>query len=149
MGFNEGVMSGRAAVGPSMGLALAIALLGAACSSGGGGPKAGEVIVIDGRTIESHGTTDISGQTAEDLRVENFYFEPTVLSGSGGQTIALTIQNDTDTLHNFSVAEQQVSQDVPQGQSVKVTVSLPASGVLVFFCKYHRASGMVGELKAG
>ena len=37
----------------------------------------------------------------------------------------------------------------PPGQDVKVTVTLPADGALVFFCKYHRRRGMLGEVRAG
>jgi len=29
---------------------------------------------------------------------------------------------------------------------VDVTVTFPQSGSLEFFCKYHKSSGMVGEL---
>ena len=76
-------------------------------------------------------------------------FDPTVLSGSGGQTLTISLDNSTSSLHNFSLPQQQLDQDVPPGQSVKVTVTLPASGELVFFCKYHHARGMLGALEAG
>jgi plastocyanin len=42
--------------------------------------------------------------------------------------------------------EQSVDQDTQAGKNATVTVTFPQSGVLEFFCKYHRSSGMAGEL---
>jgi plastocyanin len=129
--------------------AVAFLVLATACSTGSAAPKEGERVELDGQSVVNHGTIDVGGQTAEDVQAQNNYFDPTVLTGSGGETITLSIDNSTDTLHNFSLQEQQIDQDVPPGQSVKVTVTFPANGRLVFFCKYHRARGMLGELLAG
>ena len=130
-------------------LAGATAVWLVACSVGTNAPRSGTQIVLEGQRIQDHGTIDVSGQTAEDVHAEDFFFSPTVLSGSGGQTITISIDNTTSTVHNFSLPLQQIDQDVPPGQSVKVTVTFPANGQSVFFCKYHRARGMLGELFAG
>ena len=127
---------------------LAVSLL-TACSTGTEAPKEGARIVLGGQRVVDHGTIDVGGQTAEDVHAQNYFFDPTVLTGSGGQTITLSIDNSTSALHNFSLQEQQIDQDVPAGQSVTVTVQFPANGHLVFFCKYHRSRGMLGELLAG
>jgi plastocyanin len=122
----------------------------AACSTGGSAQsQAGDRIELGGQQIVSHGETDIGGQTAEDVEVADFFFSPTVLRGSGGQTITLSIHNSTSTLHNFTLVQEQIDQEVPPGQTVKVTATLPVSGGLVFFCKYHRGRGMLGALEAG
>ena len=130
-------------------VAAATAVWLAACSAGTNAPRAGSRIVLDGQQVVDHGTIDVGGQTAEDVHVQDYYFSPTVLSGSGGQTITISVDNGTSTVHNFSLPEQQVDQDVAPGQSVNVTVTFPANGQLVFFCKYHRSRGMLGELFAG
>jgi len=91
----------------------------------------------------------VGSQTIEDVHTHDFYFDPTILSGSGGQTLTISLDNSTSSLHNFSLPQQQLDQDVPPGQTVRVTVTLPASGELVFFCKYHHARGMLGALEAG
>ena len=127
---------------------LCLVVLGA-CSAGSNAPKAGTRIGLGGQTVVNHGTIDVGGQTAADVRVSDYYFDPTVLSGSGGQSVTITIANGTRNVHNFSLPLQQIDQDVGPGQSVKVTVTFPANGQLVFFCKYHRARGMLGELFAG
>ena len=140
-GFNSGVR--RVWV-----LAL-LAVLANACSTSSNAPKTGSTIVLDGHRIVDHGTIDVGGQTIEDVHVRNYFFEPTVFTGSGGQSITLSIDNGTTTLHNFSLPLQRIDQDVPPGQSVQVSVTLPADGELVFFCKYHRRLGMLGEVRAG
>ena len=105
--------------------------------------------MLDGVRVTNHGTDDVGGQTAEDVRVGSYFFDPTVITGSGGQSITLSIDNPTSTLHNLSLSQQQIDQEVPPHRNVMVTVTFPANGRLVFFCKYHRSLGMLGELLAG
>jgi plastocyanin len=81
----------------------------------------------------------------------DFYFEPTVLTGAPGQRLTIELDNHTHngTLHNFSLTEQSIDQDVPPfagGSHPTITVTFPQSGFLEFFCKYHRTKGMAGEL---
>ena len=130
-------------------LAVALLLLATACSSGGGGPSSGQTIVIDGQSVAVQGTVDVGGQTAEDVDAKDYSFDPTVLSGSGGQTLSVTVHTQGTALHNFSLPQQQIDEDVPPGQSITVTVTFPAFGQLPFFCKYHRNRGMLGLLRAG
>jgi plastocyanin len=130
-------------------LVVSLMAISAACSGGQGKSAVGTTLRIAGQTIVSHGQIDVGGQTAEDVDVRNYYFDPTVLSGSGGQTLTITIHNAGTTTHNFSLPQQQIDQDVPVGQTAKVTVTFPANGEIVFFCRFHRSLGMLGALKAG
>ena len=127
---------------------VGLVLLATACSSGGG-PSSGQTVVIDGQQVVVQGTVDVGGQTAEDIDAKDYSFDPTVLSGSGGQTLTISIHNRGTATHNFSIPQQQISQDVAPGQSVTVTVTFPAFGQLPFFCRFHRNRGMLGELRAG
>jgi plastocyanin len=135
-------------------LFLAIGLVASACSkkktettggsSGGGG--GGGQITIGSDKANNKGTASISGKEDFSVEVDSFYFEPTVLKGTAGQQIKLELENESSTLHNFTLADQKIDQDIQAGQKMEVTVKLPTSGFLEFFCKYHKASGMVGEL---
>lgn len=127
----------------------AAAVLGGCTSSSAPPAEAGDRVSIDGQRVVSHGQVDVGGRTSEELSAGDFFFDPTVVTGSGGQTITLTVSNPTSTLHNFTLPGQGIDQDLPQGQSVDVTVRFPPNGALAFFCKYHRSQGMVGELFAG
>jgi plastocyanin len=126
-----------------------LALAAPACGSGSGGPSSGDIVVLDGQRVVVRSSIDVSGQTAEDVNVEDFSFDPTVLTGSGGQSLTITLHDRGSAEHNFSVPQQQLGQDVGPGQAVTVTVTFPASGVLAFFCRFHRLRGMLGALEAG
>lgn len=106
----------------------------------------GGTIKIGDDTANDHGSKDVSGASSADVELDDFYFDPTVISGTAGQKVTLELENEGTALHNFSLTEQSIDKDVAAGQKVEVTVTIPQSGFLAFFCKYHRAVGMVGEL---
>jgi plastocyanin len=133
-------------------LVLALAFVAAACGGGGGASGGGKeseeggTITIGSDTANDHGTKRVSGGSLE-VEQDDFYFEPTIIDGKAGQTVKLELKNEGKNLHNFSIASQGIDQDVNPDGSATVTVTFPKSGVLEFFCKFHRAQGMAGELK--
>ncbi len=141
---------GRTRLARLLVLFLALGLVASACSkkktettgSAGGGGQ----MTIGSDKANNKGTTSISGKDEVSVELDNFYFKPTVLKGTAGQEIKLELENESDTLHNFTLEDQNLDQDIQAGQKAEVTVTLPQSGFLEFFCKYHKASGMVGEL---
>ena len=106
----------------------------------------GGTMTIGSDTANDHGTMDVSGQDEIEIELDDFYFEPTVLQGTAGQQLKLELRNEGAALHNFSLDEQSIDQDVQAGEDASVTVTFPDSEFVVFFCKYHRGQGMVGEL---
>jgi len=148
-------------------LVLALGLIGAACSksnnssttSGGSSPTEssaspsesasaeGGTITIDGDKANDHGTKTVSG---DDIKVEldDFYFEPTTIQGTPGSKVKLELDNEGSTIHNFTLSDQSIDQDVDAGEDAAVTVTIPQSGSIQFFCKYHKSLGMVGQLSA-
>jgi plastocyanin len=148
-------------------LFAALAVFGAACSSksntsAGGSPSpsesvsasasasesAGGTITVGSDSANNHGSKEVSNLTSVEVEMDDFYFGPTVLTGTPGQKLTIELKNESKagTLHNFSLSEQSIDQDVQADQSAEVTVTFPQSGFLEFFCKYHKSSGMVGEL---
>jgi plastocyanin len=101
---------------------------------------------VSGQKANDHGSQDVSGESELDLELDDFYFEPTVLTGSPGETLTLDLENEGDTEHNFSLTDQGIDQDVEAGEKAEVSVTFPDSGTLVFFCKYHQDMGMRGAL---
>jgi plastocyanin len=135
-------------------LLLAVLLVGAACSSSddesnggttGGGGEGGQ-ITINGDKANDHGSADVSGKDDTELEADDFYFEPTTLTGTAGQKVKLELKNEGSAEHNFSIDDQSIDQDIEAGEDAEVTVTFPDSGVLEFYCKYHKTSGMVGQL---
>ncbi|MFL5797890.1 MAG: cupredoxin domain-containing protein [Actinomycetota bacterium] len=137
-------------------VAVVVMLVGAACSSsnktggesGESGDGGGGQISIAGDKANDHGSKDASGMSSIEVEADDFYFDPTTLTGTAGQTLKIEIKNEGNTTHNFSLDDQNIDQDVQNGQSTTVTVKFPSSGVVEFYCKFHKSSGMVGQLKA-
>ena len=112
-------------------------------------PPTGKSITLGDLTFSDHGTKDVKGQGALDLEADNYYFEPTFLRGTPGQKIKLEIKNDSATLHNFSIPEQNLDVNIPRKGKVVVEITFPSSGVVAYFCKFHVSRGMNGELLTG
>ena len=129
--------------GPA-GPALSSALAPAATAE----PEARSIKLGD-LTFSDHGTKDVTGQAEMDLEADDYYFAPTFLRGKPGQKLTLEVENESGTLHNFSIPEQHLDQDIPPKGTVRIDVTIPPSGVVHFFCKFHTALGMNGELLAG
>ena len=92
---------------------------------------------------------DVTGLAEADLEADEYYFEPAFLRGTPGQKLRLEIENESSTLHSFTVAEQKLDMDIPPKKKVAVEVIFPPSGVVRFFCRFHSELGMDGELLAG
>ena len=92
---------------------------------------------------------DVTGLAELDLEVDEYYFEPAFLRGTPGQKLKLEIENESNTLHSFSIPEQKLDMDIPPKGKVVVEVTFPPSGVVRFFCKFHSELGMNGELLSG
>jgi plastocyanin len=132
-------------------LVMVVGLITAACSkkeepASGGASASGGQITVGSDKSNNKGTASIAGKEDVSVEVNSFFFKPTVLKGSAGQQIKLELENESSTLHNFTLSDQNIDQDIQANQKVEVTVTLPQSGFLEFFCKYHKAKGMVGEL---
>jgi plastocyanin len=80
------------------------------------------------------------------IRLVDNAFVPACLTVLGGQGLKLT--NRGSALHNFSVDGTDVAIDIPPGETVRTEAIAGAvpSGGHVFFCEYHRAQGMEGQL---
>jgi plastocyanin len=114
-------------------------------SSGSGGGSGGQIDAA-GVQANDHGSKSASGETKVEL--DDYYFEPTVLKGSPGQKVTLELENEGSIEHNFTIGSQGIDKDLEAGEDAKVTVTIPKSGALSFYCKYHKSQGMAGALVA-
>jgi len=132
-------------------LGLLLALAAAGCGGGGsssestaGGAEGGKA-KIAGQTVNDHGSKTVSGDEA-DMELDDYYFEPTLLRGKPGTKVKLELENEGSTEHNLTIASQGIDKDVEAGEDATVTVTIPKSGIVAFYCKYHRSMGMAGAL---
>jgi plastocyanin len=128
-----------------------LALAVAGCGSSGSkkseqGEKEGTKTTIAGVSANDHGSKQVSGKT--EVELDDYYFEPTVLKGRPGSKVTLEVENEGKVEHNFSIDAQQIDEDIDASESATVTVTIPQSGQLSFYCKYHKSMGMAGALTA-
>jgi plastocyanin len=110
-----------------------------ASGGGGGGQK-----TVAGLNANDHGTKTASNEIKVEL--DDYYFEPTVIQGKAGQKVTLELDNEGSVEHNFTLAAQNIDQTIQPGEDAKVTVTIPKSGAVSFFCKFHKSEGMAGAL---
>ena len=84
-----------------------------------------------------------------EVELYDYYFNPTVLKGKPGTQVTLELKNEGSVEHNFTVAAQGIDKNLAVGKSASVTVTIPKSGAISFYCKYHKSMGMAGALETG
>jgi len=82
------------------------------------------------------------------MEADDYYFGPTFLRGKPGQQLRLRIENESGTLHNITIAAQHIDRDILPKKTIELDVVVPASGTVVFTCKFHGPLGMNGQLAA-
>jgi plastocyanin len=110
-------------------------------SSGGGGQ-----VNAAGVQANNHGAKSVSGETKVEL--DDYYFEPTILKGKAGQKVTLELDNEGSVDHSFTIDSQSIDTVLAPGKEAKVTVTIPKSGSVSFYCKFHKSSGMAGALQS-
>jgi plastocyanin len=69
-----------------------------------------------------------------------------VIQGKAGQKVTLELKNEGKVEHSFVIDSQNIDQTIQPGKDAKVTVTIPASGAVSFYCKFHKGEGMAGAL---
>jgi plastocyanin len=125
-----------------------LAVAGCGGSNGDESREEGGSTTIAGMTAELHGTKDVSGETGKvEIELDDDYFEPTILKGEPGQKVTLELMNEGKREHTLTISGQGVDQEVQPGDEAEVDVTFPETGQLVFVCRFHESSGMVGALE--
>jgi plastocyanin len=100
------------------------------------------------QNVNDHGTKNFADESGGEVELDDNYFAPTVIQGKAGQTLRLELKNEGSAEHSFTLTDQNIDRDVAAGEDAKVSVKVPRSGKVDFFCKYHKAQGMAGSLAA-
>src|SRR4051794_11821389 len=110
-------------------------------SSGSGGK-----VDAAGVQANNHGTKSASGETK--VEIDDYYFSPTILKGKAGQKVTLELDNEGSVDHSFTIDSQSIDMVLAPGKDAKVTVTIPQSGSVSFYCKFHKDDGMAGALQS-
>jgi plastocyanin len=90
---------------------------------------------------------NVVGKKTFTIDQQDFFFSPNVLTGSAGQQLTLTIDNQGAATHTFTIVSEHVDVTLTPGTQQTVTVTFPNSGSTEFFCRFHESMGMAGELQ--
>lgn len=123
---------------------MALAVVAPACTGGGR-----SIRLADGQRASAHGEASVAGVSATVVEMEDSYFQPTVLRGTPGQRLTITLSNQGNSVHDFRIAAQHIDANVEAGSPVTVTVTFPEKGAVTFECRYHLLQKMRGELVTG
>ena len=116
----------------------------------GGNEDAGEghdpqgTATILGEEATNHGETDVSGETEAEMELDDSYFGPTIWRGEPGQQLTLALHNEGAAPHTFTLDEAGLDVELEPGEEGSVDLTFPESGTVAFYCRFHRAQGMVG-----
>lgn len=97
--------------------------------------------------VNDHGTRDVSsaGATVQlDLEADDFSFEPTFVKAAPGAMVTFVVRNEGQVPHTFTIDAPSVDLEVPSGERKTVELTLPSTGVVNFYCRFHRSQGMQG-----
>ena len=137
----------------ALGLLPVLAGCGSSSSSSNGGTtetssgeSEGGTTTVAGLKANNHGTKSVESSVKTEVELDDFYFEPTVLQGSQGKKVELELKNEGNVEHSFTVDSQGIDKELEPGDEGEVTVTIPKSGAISFYCKYHKSSGMAGAL---
>lgn len=98
-------------------------------------------------TVNNKGVKDVStkGTTADvDMDLYNYYFEPTFVKVAPGQKLTVSLHNEGTVAHTFTVPSLNIDQELQPDAKMTVTVTVPASGTVPFYCRFHKDNGMQG-----
>jgi plastocyanin len=109
---------------------------------GGGGYGSGS----SKKSASNTSSASSSGET--EVEMYDDYFQPKTISGKPGATVKVELKNEGSREHNFKIDGQKADADVEPGEDAKVSVVIPKSGSVQFYCEYHKGLGMTGTVKA-
>lgn len=115
------------------------------------------LIVVMGTGLAACGDGDdeIVGGASDDADLvitENREFQPRTLKIRANQESTITIANQDDEVHNFTLSFLEIDKDVPPNQTITVTIpasAAPRDGVYGIRCKFpgHQAEGEYGQIE--
>jgi plastocyanin len=108
-------------------------------------PSVGSEIKAGALTATYHGTVDVGGLQDVTIQMADSFFEPTVVRGKPGQELVVHLKNDSESSHTFTTADGGKADIEVKPRSVaEGKITLPQSGNLEFFCRFHKDKGMAG-----
>jgi len=104
--------------------------------------NASQPVSLPGQT-NNKGTKSATGNDIE-VELDDFYFNPTFIQGTPGQTLTVHLKNEGKNAHTFTSTALNVDKTLQPDQTMDVQVMLPQAGATAFHCSFHQGQGMQG-----
>jgi plastocyanin len=82
------------------------------------------------------------------VRALDFSFDPARISVQPNQPVTVTVRNEGQAPHTFTISDLNVDVVVRPGQTMTATFT-PQAASYTFICRFHRGAGMQGTLSTG
>ena len=123
-------------------LLAVVALFGASC--GDDDDTATTDTTTAASSVLPAGTPDHGTAKATDgmeVELDNFYFGPTVIEATAGQTFKVELFNEGGAPHTFTIDSLDVDVTLAPEERMEVTITAPGTaGTVAFYCKFHQTS---------
>jgi plastocyanin len=145
--------------GAVMAMMVFAALALAACGSSGSSNTSSSSASAKSASVGGYGSgssssskktvaASSSGSGVIKMNMVDDAFQPKAITGKAGSTVKVVLNNTGSHEHNFKIDSQKAADaDVKPGKTATVTVKIPTSGTVQFYCEYHKGLGMVGTVK--
>jgi glucose/arabinose dehydrogenase/uncharacterized cupredoxin-like copper-binding protein len=114
-----------------------------------GTPVSGADEPIEGAATPTtpNAATDSSAKSDLTVSMNEMFFEPDQIELKADTDVPVMLENQGVTLHNFTVADSEISVDVEPGATAEQVINLPAGKYRVF-CNVpgHKEAGMTARL---
>ena len=108
----------------------------------------GEAPVALEGTVNDEGGNGVVSDGAIEMELDDFYFGPTFTQAEAGGTVTVSLFNEGDAPHTFTIDSLGVDEEVQPGDTAEVEVTLPESGAVRYYCRFHVGQGMQGAFYA-
>ena len=100
-------------------------------------------------TVNDHGSATVKDGETLEMELDDFYFGPTFVTGPAGAKVKVDLTNEGTRSHTFTIDSAKIDQQIDKDGKATVEVTLPASGALAFYCRFHVSGGMQGAFTVG
>ena len=116
-------------------------------SASGTAASSGSTVSLPGK-VNDHGSTTVKDGASLEMELDDYYFGPTFITGPAGAKVTVELKNEGTKNHTFTIDAAKVDQQLSPDKTASVQVTLPASGTLAFYCKFHQSQGMQGAFES-
>jgi plastocyanin len=100
-------------------------------------------VTLEGK-VNDHGTKELGSAGDVDVEIDDSYFAPTFIQADPGTVVTVKLENEGSKDHTFTIDDTDIDQQLAPGSDAEVQVTVPESGSLRFYCRFHHNAGMQG-----